>query len=88
MGCQVVVGFDGVNSIVGSWLGLEKPKSIGQVRVGGMAEFHNGYNFPKLFRIFYGRAVRIGIIPMTATKVLWFVVWNDSSEGEKPCSCI
>ncbi|CAK9213343.1 unnamed protein product [Sphagnum troendelagicum] len=78
---KVVVGFDGLNSIVGSWLGLEKPKSIGQLGVRGMAEFHNGYNFPKLFRTFYGRTVRIGIIPMTATKVYWFVVWNDSSEG-------
>jgi 2-polyprenyl-6-methoxyphenol hydroxylase-like FAD-dependent oxidoreductase len=76
-----VVGFDGANSIVGSWLGLEKPKSVGQLEVRGMAEFHNGYNFPKLFRVFFGRKVRIGIIPMTATKVFWFVDWNDSSEG-------
>ncbi|CAM6049375.1 unnamed protein product [Sphagnum compactum] len=78
---KVVVGFDGVNSIVGSWLGLEKPKSVGQLEVRGMAEFHNGHNFPKLFRVFIGRTVRIGIMPMTATKVYWFVVWNDSSEG-------
>ncbi|CAM6028643.1 unnamed protein product [Sphagnum balticum] len=78
---KVVVGFDGVNSIVGSWLGLEKPKSVGQLEVRGMAEFHNGYNFPKLFRVFFGRTVRIGIIPMTTTKVYWFVVWKESSEG-------
>jgi len=78
-----VVGFDGVNSIVGSWLGLEKPKSIGQVEVRGMAEFHNGYNFPKLFRFFLGRTIRMAIYPMTTTKVYWFVVWRDSSEGWK-----
>jgi hypothetical protein len=27
---RVVVGFNGVNSIIGSWLGLEKPNRIGQ----------------------------------------------------------
>jgi hypothetical protein len=77
-----------MNSIVGSWLRLEKPKSSGQIEVRGMAEFHNGHSFPSLFRIFFGRTVRIGILPMTATKVYWFVAWGDSSEGEKPCSCI
>jgi hypothetical protein len=83
-----VVGFDGVNSIIESWLGLEKPKSIGQVEVRGMAKFDNGYNFPNLFRLFLGRTVRIAIFPMTTTKVYWFVVWKDSSEGEKSFPCI
>jgi hypothetical protein len=53
-----------------------------------MAEFHNGYNFPKLVRIFLAKQFEFGIISMTATKVYWFVVWNDSSKDEKPYSCI
>ncbi|CAK9251732.1 unnamed protein product, partial [Sphagnum jensenii] len=79
---KVVVGFDGVNSIVGSWLGLEKPKPIGQLEVRGMAEFHNGYNFPKFSRSFLGTTIWITIFPMTTTKVYWFVVWKGSSEEE------
>ncbi|CAM6028645.1 unnamed protein product, partial [Sphagnum balticum] len=77
---KVVVGFDGVNSIVGSWLGLEKPKSIGQIEIRGMAEFHSGYNFSKSSRSFLGRTIWITIYPMTTTKVYWFVVWKESSE--------
>jgi 2-polyprenyl-6-methoxyphenol hydroxylase-like FAD-dependent oxidoreductase len=78
---KVVVGFDGVNSIVGSWLGLEKPTKIGQLETRGMAEFPNGHNFSNLFRMFYGKKIAIAIAPMTPTKVFWLVVWTDSSEG-------
>jgi len=83
-----VVGFDGVNLIVGSWLGLEKPKFVGQVQVQGMAEFHNGYNFPKLLHFFLGTIIHITIFPMTTTKVYWFVAWRDSFKGEKSFPCI
>ncbi|CAK9273288.1 unnamed protein product [Sphagnum jensenii] len=54
---KVVVGFDDVNSVVGSWLGLEKPKSVGQVGIRGMAKFHNEQNFENLFRIFCWRNI-------------------------------
>ncbi len=83
-----MVGFDGVNSVVGSWLGLEKPKSVGQVGIRGMAKFHDGQNFENLFRIFVGRTIRVGLMPMTPTQVYWFVAWHDQSEGEEPYSCM
>jgi len=83
-----VVGFDGVNSIVGSWLGLKKPNSVGQLEIRGMAEFPNAHNFSNLFRIFYGKQIVIGFNSMTPTKVFWLVVWTDWSEGEEPSSCI
>jgi 2-polyprenyl-6-methoxyphenol hydroxylase-like FAD-dependent oxidoreductase len=78
---KVVVGFDGVNSIVGSWLGLKKPNSVGQLEIRGMAEFPNAHNFSNLFRIFYGKQIVIGFNSMTPTKVFWLVVWTDWSEG-------
>jgi hypothetical protein len=39
--------------------------------------------FSKIVSHIFGKTVWIGIISMTATKVYWFVVWNDSSEDEK-----
>jgi 2-polyprenyl-6-methoxyphenol hydroxylase-like FAD-dependent oxidoreductase len=78
---KVVVGFDGVNSIVGSWLGLKKPNSVGQLEIRGMAEFPNAHNFSNLFRIFYGNQVVIGFNSMTPTKVFWLLIWTDWSEG-------
>jgi 2-polyprenyl-6-methoxyphenol hydroxylase-like FAD-dependent oxidoreductase len=78
---KVVVGFDGVNSIVGSWLGLKKPNSVGQLEIRGMAEFPSAHNFSDVFRIIYGNQVAIGLNTMTPTKVFWFVVWTDWSEG-------
>jgi hypothetical protein len=72
-----MVGFDGVNSIVGSWLGLKKPTRIGQLETRGLAEFPNGHNFSNLFRMFYGKKITININTTTPTKVFWLVVWTD-----------
>ncbi len=83
-----MVGFNGVNSIIGSWLGLEKPTRIGQLETRRMAKFPNGHNFSNLFRMFYGKKIAIGINTMTPTKVFWLVVWTNWSEGEEPNSCI
>jgi hypothetical protein len=44
--------------------------------------------FSKIVLHLSGKTIWIGIISMTATKVYWFVVWNDSSKDEKPYSCI
>jgi hypothetical protein len=35
----IMVGLDGVTSVAAGWMGLPKPKSVGQVRVGGVSCF-------------------------------------------------
>jgi hypothetical protein len=82
-----VVGFDHVNSIIGSWFGLEKPTRIRQLETQRMAEFPNGHKFSNLFRMVFGKKIAININVMTPTKVFWLVVWTDLSEGEEPNSC-
>jgi len=80
-------GFDGVNSIVGSWLGLEKPTRIRHLETQRMAEFPNGHDFSNLFCMVFGKKIAIDINVMTPTKVFWLVVWTDLFEGEEPNSC-
>ncbi len=62
-----MVGFDGVNLIVGSWLGLEKPKKVEQFEIRRMVDFPNCYNFPKMFCIFLGRTICLTILLMALT---------------------
>lgn len=81
-----MVGFDGANSMIGSWMGLEKPKTIGELQIRGMAVFLDDHGLGELWRTYLGTGVRISFVPMTPTKVYWFIVWADHSEGELPSS--
>jgi hypothetical protein len=85
-GCQqVVVGFDGTSSVVGSWIGLEKPKAIGEIETRGMAVFPDGHDFGEAWRTYGRPGVRTSVAPMTSTTVFWFVAFAyDLSEGQCP----
>jgi 2-polyprenyl-6-methoxyphenol hydroxylase-like FAD-dependent oxidoreductase len=79
---QVVIGFDGVNSCVASWMGLQKPEAVGQVGVRGMAIFPEGHKFEDKAQLFVGKGTRTAYLPTSPTKVFWFLVWNESAQGE------
>ena len=80
-----MVGFDGTSSIIGSWIGLEKPKAIGEVETRGMAIFPDGHDFGDVWRTYGRPGVRTALAPMTSTTVFWFVAFNyDLSEGQCP----
>lgn len=78
---QVVLGFDGQNSVIASWMGLEKAQPVGQVGIRGMAVFPDGHKFEDKTYYSVGKGIRMAIVPSNATKVYWFVLWNDWSEG-------
>lgn len=68
-------------------MGLEKPKAIGELQSRGMAVFEDDHELGEIWRTYLGTGVRISFVPMTPTKVYWFVVWADYSElGEFPSS--
>lgn len=46
-----------------------------------MAVFPDGHKFEKRTLYSVGKGIRTGILPSSATKVYWFVLWNDCSEG-------
>ncbi|KAG0626499.1 hypothetical protein M758_2G131400 [Ceratodon purpureus] len=78
---KVIIGFDGINSCVASWMGLQKAQSVGQVGIRGMAIFPEGHKFEEKAQLFLGKGCRTAYLPTSPTKVFWFIVWNDSSEG-------
>ena len=79
---QVVVGYDGANSVIASWMGIEKTVAIGTVVIRGLAIFPDGHKFEDKVYYYVGKGSRSAILPSTSTKVYWFFVWNDSSEGK------
>ncbi|CAM6046107.1 unnamed protein product [Sphagnum compactum] len=78
---KIVVGVDGVNSVVAEWMGLPKAKIVGQVSVRGLAVFPDGQNFKPEVHYYVGKGTRGGVVPISTTKAHWFVNWNDWSSG-------
>lgn len=83
---KVVLGFDGQNSVVASWIGLEKAELVGHVGIRGLAVFPDGHKFEEKSLYYVGKGARCAILPSSATKVYWFAIWNDWSEGKSNSS--
>lgn len=79
---QIVIGCDGIRSPIAKWMGFPEPKYAGHCGLRGLAFFPGGHKFePKLNQI-YGRGQRAGIVPISPTKVYWFVCFNRPSPGK------
>ncbi|XP_038974083.1 monooxygenase 2-like [Phoenix dactylifera] len=79
---KVLIGCDGVNSVVAKWLGLQKPTFTGRSASRGFVEFPNGHGFKPEFMQCFGEGFRTGLLPCNERIVYWFFTWT-SSEQEK-----
>ncbi|KVI05210.1 Aromatic-ring hydroxylase-like protein [Cynara cardunculus var. scolymus] len=61
---KVLIGCDGVNSVVAKWLGLGTPVSVGRSAIRGLVEFPNGTGFDPMFHVKFGGGVRFGFLPI------------------------
>lgn len=77
-----MIGFDGINSCVGAWMGLPKAQAAGCAAIRGIAEFPNGHKFEDKAHLFVGTGTRTAYLPSTPTEVFWFLTWNESSQGK------
>uniref|UniRef100_A0A0E0GGY3 FAD-binding domain-containing protein n=1 Tax=Oryza nivara TaxID=4536 RepID=A0A0E0GGY3_ORYNI len=75
---KVVIGCDGVNSVVAKWLGLAKPSYSGRLATRGLACYPGGHGFDPKFKMFFGHGFRLGVIPCNDTDVYWFFTWSPS----------
>lgn len=79
---KVVIGCDGVHSVVAEWLGLSEPASSGRSCVRGLSVFPDGHNLKKELRQFLSEGLRAGMVPISDTDVYWFLV-NNTIGAEK-----
>ena len=77
---KVLVGCDGVNSVVAKWLGFKKASYIGSGRsaIRGCANFEDGHGFDPNFMQFSGHGVRFGTIPCDDGFAYWFFTFPPS----------
>ncbi|KAM3230541.1 hypothetical protein ACQJBY_060983 [Aegilops geniculata] len=73
---KVLIGCDGINSVVAKWLGLAKPSESGRTATRGYAKYPEGHAFePKILQ-FVGEGFRAGVVPWSDTDVYWFFTWS------------
>ncbi|XP_062106252.1 monooxygenase 2-like isoform X2 [Humulus lupulus] len=70
---KVLIGCDGVHSIVASWLGLAGLVHSGRSAVRGMAVFPQGHGLKQEVQQFVGAGKRAGFVPLTKTDIYWFI---------------
>lgn len=79
---KVLIGCDGVNSVVAKWLGFKAPAFTGRSAVRGCLELKSNHSFEPKMSQFAGEGVRAGIIPCDDKTLYWFFTWTPSAEGK------
>ncbi|XP_057544173.1 monooxygenase 2-like [Amaranthus tricolor] len=80
---KVLLGCDGVTSVVAKWLGFKQPSLTGRSAIRGCAYYHKGHDFEPNFQQFVGNGVRYGIVPCDDNAVYWFFTWSPSPQENR-----
>ncbi|WVY98756.1 hypothetical protein V8G54_030907 [Vigna mungo] len=80
---KVLIGCDGVNSLVAKWLGFKKASFTGRYSIRGFAEFKNNHGFEPRFMRFSGKGIRAGAVPCNEKAVYWFFTWIPTSQEKE-----
>ena len=78
---KVLIGCDGVNSLVSKWLGLKKAAFTGRCAIRGCVDFKQRHGFGPKFMQFHGKGFRSGFIPCDDQIMYWFFTWTPSGKG-------
>ncbi|XP_031124935.1 monooxygenase 2-like [Ipomoea triloba] len=76
---KVVIGCDGVNSVVAKWLGLQNAVDSKRSAIRGFVECPEKHGYEPKFYAFFGGGVRFGFLPCDETGLYWFCTYNEST---------
>ncbi|XP_050263373.1 monooxygenase 3-like isoform X1 [Quercus robur] len=79
---KVLIGCDGVNSVVAKWLGFKAPTFTGRAAIRGCVNFKSNHRIEPKFFQFFGKAFRSGFLPYDDNGVYWFLTSNEDKERE------
>ncbi|KAL9415500.1 hypothetical protein AB3S75_043735 [Citrus x aurantiifolia] len=80
---KVLIGCDGVNSIVAKWLGFKNPAFVGRSAIRGYSDFKGSHGFEPNFLQFFGKGLRSGFLPCDDQTIYWFFTWTSSSQDKE-----
>ncbi|KAK7856483.1 monooxygenase 2 [Quercus suber] len=79
---KVLIGCDGVNSVVAKWFGFKAPTFTGRAAIRGCVNFKSNHGIEPKFFQFFGKAFRSGFLPYDDNGVYWFLTSNEDKERE------
>ncbi|XP_022719796.1 monooxygenase 1-like [Durio zibethinus] len=77
---KIVIGCDGVNSIVSKFLGINSPKLFSRCATRGFTYYERGHNFDDQFHLYNSQTVQLGQLPVTDKLVYWFLTRSFTSQ--------
>ncbi|KAL6963428.1 hypothetical protein U1Q18_006032 [Sarracenia purpurea var. burkii] len=82
-GMMVVIGCDGVNSVVAKWLGLQNAVHSGRSTIRGLVKYPDGHGFEPTFHVYFGGGARYGFLPCDDNYLQWFCTYNSSLQADE-----
>ncbi|XP_042445639.1 monooxygenase 2-like [Zingiber officinale] len=70
---KVLIGCDGVHSVVARWLGLSPAVDSGRSAIRGLAVFPEGHGLKNEVLQFLGDGKRGGVVPLNNKELYWFI---------------
>ncbi|KAH1032254.1 hypothetical protein J1N35_044428 [Gossypium stocksii] len=70
---KIVIGCDGVNSIISNFVGVNSPKLFSRCSTRGFTYCEGGHSFGDKFRLYSSNDVTLGQLPVTDKLVYWFL---------------
>ncbi|MED6195538.1 hypothetical protein PIB30_038779 [Stylosanthes scabra] len=80
---KVLIGCDGVNSVVARWLGFKAAAFTGRSAVRGCTELKNNHGLEHNFMQFFGSDFRAGAIPIDDKTIYWFFTFSPSTQEKE-----
>ncbi|KAK9667965.1 hypothetical protein RND81_13G024400 [Saponaria officinalis] len=80
---KIVIACDGIRSPIARWMGFPETKYSGHCAFRGLAYYPDGQPYEPRVNYIYGRGLRAGFVPVSPSKVYWFICYNSSSPGPK-----
>ncbi|OIW10853.1 hypothetical protein TanjilG_27799 [Lupinus angustifolius] len=71
------------SKLLAKWMGFPEPKYVGHCAYRGLASYPDGQPYGPRVNYIYGRGLRAGYVPVSPTKVYWFICFNSTSPGSK-----
>ncbi|KAL6561029.1 hypothetical protein OROGR_003819 [Orobanche gracilis] len=79
---RVLIGCDGVNSVVAKFLGFSKPFFVGRSVVRNFLQFEEPHGFDPKVMQFFGKCVRFGTVPCNDHRVYCFFTFSPPQEKD------
>ncbi|KAI3945729.1 hypothetical protein MKW98_023003 [Papaver atlanticum] len=80
---KILIGCDGVHSVVAKWLGLKEPVYSGRYAVRGLGVYPEGHGLKHEVQQFVAEGQRFGILPNNNTDIFWFMTYNSTPGKEE-----